>query len=409
MKSREHSGWVIVASLFITLFIVFGSGYDAAGVFFVPMLGDLGWSRTRLSSLQTALALTAGMTAPAAGWLIDRIEARAVMSVGVVLAGAAFVLVSRAHAFGFLLAAYVVLGAGLSAATLLPCSLVVANWFGDRRGTALGITMAGASLGGMVMTLVAARIIAAAGWRAGFIVLALPMFFVALPLVAATVSTRPSGDKNLNVSDAASALPGLDVGQALRVPSFWMIALAQFCYSFASAGATVHTVAYLILMGYRPERAAQVMSLTFGLASLGKPLVGYTADYLGGRTALAVSLALAALGQFLLLGARSVPMLGGYTLIYGLMSGAPLALIPMVIADSLGLKRFGSVGGLTGVSMTAGAATGPLIAGWIFDSGFGYAAAFALFAVTLMGGAMAAALCSPLIADESSSGGGSTS
>lgn len=45
MKGRKQRGWVIVASLFITLFLVFGSGYDAAGVFFVPMLRDLGWSQ----------------------------------------------------------------------------------------------------------------------------------------------------------------------------------------------------------------------------------------------------------------------------------------------------------------------------------------------------------------------------
>ncbi len=403
VKSSERKGWLIVASLFITLFIVFGAGYDASGVFFVPMIRDLSWSRTRLSSLQTALALTAGITAPAVGWLIDRIEARAVVSVGVALCGAAFLLASQANSFRLMAAAYVVLGAGISAATLLPCSLVIANWFGDRRGTALGITMAGTSLGGMVMTLVAARVIAAAGWRAAFVALALPMFLVALPLVVGTVATRPPGEKNPNASDAALTVPGLDIGQALRARSFWMIASAQFCYSFASAGATVHTVPCLITMGYRPERAAQVMSVIFGLASLGKPIVGYAADYLSGRSVLAISLALAALGQFLLLGARSAAMLGAYALIYGPMSGAPLALIPMLIADSLGLKRFGSVSGLTGLFMTAGAASGPLVAGWIFDQGLGYAVAYTLFVGALAAGAIAATLSSPLIEDETSS------
>jgi hypothetical protein len=42
VKRNEHKGWIIVASLFITLFIVFGWGYDTAGVFFAPMLKDLG-------------------------------------------------------------------------------------------------------------------------------------------------------------------------------------------------------------------------------------------------------------------------------------------------------------------------------------------------------------------------------
>jgi len=232
-RSDEYKGWLIAASLFITLFIVFGSGYDTAGVFFAPMHNDLGWSRTRLSSLQTALALTAGMAAPAVGWLLDRFEARVIMGTGVAFAGIALMLASRAHSFGLMVAAFIVLGAGICAATLLPCSLVIANWFGEQRGTSLGITMAGASFGGMVMTLVATRAIAAAGWRAGFLILALPMFFVALPLVLATVRTRPAGEKDRGVSDAALALPGLDIGQAVRARSFWMIAVAQFCCTFA--------------------------------------------------------------------------------------------------------------------------------------------------------------------------------
>ncbi|MGO9602269.1 MAG: MFS transporter [Candidatus Binataceae bacterium] len=401
MKSDKHRGWVIVASLFITLFLIFGSGYDTSGVFFGPMLKDFGWSRTRLSSLQTAMALAIGITGPTVGWVLDRIDARAVMAVGVAFVGIAFMLISQANSFGVMLVAYIALGVGLAAGTLLPCSVVIANWFGERRGEALGIAIAGASLGGMVMTAVAARVVAAEGWRAGFMVLALPMFLIALPLVLMTVSTRPPGEKAGNVSDTASDLPGLEVGQALHARSFWMIAVAQFCYSFAGAGATVHTVPYLVLMGYNAERAAQVWSLTFGLASLGKPLFGYVADYLTGSKALAISLALAAFGQFLLLDGKNGPMLGGYTLIYGLTSGAPLALIPMLISQSLGLKRFGSVTGVTGIPMMAGVATGPLIAGWIFDRGYGYGAAFALFAVALGAGAVAAALCPPLVEGES--------
>jgi MFS family permease len=189
---------------------------------------------------------------------------------------------------------------------------------------------------------------------------------------------------------------GLELGPALRSRSFWMIAAAQLCFSLAGAGATVHTVPFLIRAGFAPQRAAQVFSVTFGLASVGKFLMGYGADRLGGRVALALTMAVAGAGQILLLGARSTPALWAYVLIYGMMSGAPLALIPMVIAESFGLKRFGSVSGLTGICITLGGAIGPLLGGLIVDSGVGYPAAFALFAAALAAGAAAALACSPL-------------
>jgi MFS family permease len=257
VKTREHQGQIVIASLFVTLFLVFGSGYNTAGVFFTPMIQHFGWSKTRLSSLQTALALAAGATVPAVGWLLDKLEARFVIFAGIVVAGSAFIIISRAHSYGVILIAYALLGIGISAATLLPCSVVVANWFDERRGTALGIVMAGTSVGGMVMTFVAQHVVEMAGWRIAFMTLALPMFLVAAPLVLATVSTRPEGGRSLRLQNAAP-LSGLEVGQALRKRCFWMIAVAQFAYSFASGAATLYTISYLVLNGYKPAHAAAV-------------------------------------------------------------------------------------------------------------------------------------------------------
>jgi sugar phosphate permease len=395
---RVNRSWLIVASLFVALFVVFGAGINTAGVFFAPMLEHFSWSSTKLSSLQTALALSAGLAAPAVGWLLDRYEARVIMSGGIALAGAGFVLASRANGFEMMTAAYLMLGVGVCGSTLLPCSLVVARWFDQNRGTALGIVTSGTSIGGMVMTLVAQRAIDAAGWRTGLIVLAAPMFLVALPLVLFGVSSYPP-DAKVN-EEKKVMFSGLDLGRALRSRGFWLIAAAQLLYSFASIGATVHTVPYLVRMGFTAEHAAEVFSLTLGLASLGKLLTGYAADYLTGRLALALSLAAMAVGQAFLLGARRDLLLAAYTLVYGMMSGAPLALIPMVIADSLGLKRFGSLAGLTGIFVTLGAATGPLAAGWMVDRGAGYPAAFILFTVTLGIGGLAAAACAPLVGGE---------
>jgi MFS family permease len=396
MTPRERRGWLIVFSLFVTLFVVFGGGYNTSGVFFTPMRKYFGWDSTRQSSLQTILALTAGVTVPFFGWLLDKLEARLVMSGGIIVGGGALLLASRANSFSTLTVAYIGLGVAIAASTLLPNGLVIANWFRERRGIALGITTSGTSLGGMAMTLVAARAIGAAGWRAGYMALAVPTFLVAAPLVAFTIRTRPPGAED-GVEESANPLSaGLDIGPAIRSRSFWMIAAAQFCYSMAGAGATVHTIPYLIRLGFHPERAAQVFSITLGLASAGKFIMGYSADRVSGRVALSAAMALSAIGQLLLLGARSGPLLGGYAVLYGTMSGAPLALIPMAIAESFGLKRFGSVSGLTGICITLGAALGPILGGLIMDSGAGYSTAFVLFAAALAAGSAAALGCSPL-------------
>jgi len=74
-------------------------------------------------------------------------------------------------------------------------------------------------------------------------------------------------------------------------------------------------------------------------------------------------------------------------LIFGLTLGAPLVLIPMLVAESLGLKRFGSIGGIAGVFNTIGAFVGPVGAGKIYDLSGSYLPAFEVFVVMCLLGA----------------------
>src|SRR5260370_8475066 len=100
MRERERQGWIIVASLFVTLVFVFGSGYNTGGLFFPHLLKHFGWKRAQLSTLQgAALPLSAGLSAPLIGWLLYRVEARVVMAAGALMTRASFLLAHRRASF----------------------------------------------------------------------------------------------------------------------------------------------------------------------------------------------------------------------------------------------------------------------------------------------------------------------
>ena len=71
--------------------------------------------------------------------------------------------------------------------------------------------------------------------------------------------------------------------------------------------------------------------------------------------------------MLLIFGAARTAVLIPFVLIFGLSLGAPLVLVPMLVAESLGLKRFGSIGGIAGIFNTLGAFVGPVGAGKIYD------------------------------------------
>jgi MFS family permease len=398
MTTRERQGWLIVASLFVTNLIIFGGGYNSAGVFFPPLIAEFGWSRTQVSTLPSVLAAAAGLSVPLIGWLLDRVEARIVMTAGAAAAGVAFFMASRVVAFPPMVAAYALLGFGVTASTLLPASMVVTNWFGARRGLAMGLAMAGTSLGGATMTLLASRVITHSGWRSAYLVLGLPMIVVVIPVLLLIVRTRPPSvsTEKLTLAEQAQALPGLEVAAALRARSFWMVALAQFCYAVSAGAIVAHTISYLVGLGYAAPLAAEIMTVAFLCTSLGKITMGQFADRVSGRIALTLNFLIAALGALFMLGARHPVALVPAVAVVGLTLGAPLVLMPLVMAESLGMKRFGSLAGLTGLFNTIGAAIGPILAGRIFDVTGSYASAFELFSLLLLLGGIATYACLPL-------------
>jgi len=405
MTKRERLGWLTVASLFVTLFLVFGSGYNTAGVFVTPLIKEFGWKRAKISFLQSVLAASAGFSGPLIGWLLDRIEARRVMVVGATVAGCAWLLASRAHLYPVLVAAYVMMGIGLTAATLLPAALIIANWFTAKRGLAMGITFAGTSSGGAVMTFVAAAVILHGGWRMGYVTLAIPMFVIVIPLVLVMIRTRPddaprpAGEK-ISVSAMSNSLPGFELSEAIRTRSFWMLCMAQFLFATVAAGAGLHLIPYLIGQGYKEAFAAGMMSVVFLFTTAGKLVLGFASDRISARIALTVNFIGSAIGMILIFGARNPALLYPFVAMFGFTLGAPLVLIPLLTADCLGLKRFGSINGVAGVWNTLGAFIGPVMLGQIFDVTGSYSSAFEICFVLSIVGAAATLACLPYEAEQ---------
>src|SRR5215469_1700280 len=76
MTNRERQGWWIAASLFLALFLLWGSGFNTAGLFIAPLIKQFGWARTQVSLLVAAIAFASGITSPIAGRLLERVEVK---------------------------------------------------------------------------------------------------------------------------------------------------------------------------------------------------------------------------------------------------------------------------------------------------------------------------------------------
>jgi MFS family permease len=404
MTAREQSRWVIVGVAFVTLFFIWGA-LNAGGVFFLPVLKTFGWSRAQLAALGGLGALAAGVVGPLIGWLVDRAGVRTMMIGGATVIVICYAALSRANSFAQFAAIAAVGGVAGAAATIIPCSIAIADGFSSERGLAMGIAFTGIPLGGTVITILANYVVQHHGWRVGYLAMGLPVAVIVLPAIAGYVPARPRTTPQVAAmaqgAQTPPQLPGLDIHEALGSRSFWMIALAQLMFTTAWIGLGVHFIPYLIGVGYSPGSAATIVSVGFVLSAAGTFSAGLVADRLNGRLAMALACVCAAGGIVALFAAGRTSALAAYLILFPTVAGTPAVLIPLLIADSLGLRQLGAMLGIEGIFSTIGFAMGPIIAGRIYDVTHSYSGALWLFIVLSVGSAAAILGCRPLAREQS--------
>lgn len=72
----------------------------------------------------------------------------------------------------------------LSNKFLIPVSMMVTNWFVEKRGIAMSVTMAGIGLGGTIFSPIVTNLLQNYGWRHTYLIMAGIILVVALPVAS---------------------------------------------------------------------------------------------------------------------------------------------------------------------------------------------------------------------------------
>jgi len=401
MAQAQRRAWLVVASLFIALLLVLGPTASTISFYFASFVKLFGWTHAQVSLIATVFNLAMGLSAPAAGWLLDSFDASLVMGSGAVLVMAGLLMASRAQSLNPVLWAYVLIGAGVGSSTMVPASVVATNWFRERRGLALGSTMAGAAAASVTMPLVINHLLLAYGTRTTLAISAVPILVVVMPLVLMVVRTRPPQSREASAAGAehGGGLAGLEFGQAVRTAPFWLLVAVQLCYGAGFGGLHYHFVPMVLSAGYSQSTAAILMSLASAVAVVSFFVIGMAADRFGGRATLAWSMALLGVGVALFGGigyhAAAVPILALSLTLIGLFAGSSPIAAPILLVETMGLRRFGSLWGLLNFCGLVGFAIGPVLVGRTFDRTASYVFAMELCGAVCIAGGIAAAAVFP--------------
>ncbi len=136
-KPKVFYGYWIVVVMFLCIFIHSGCAVYAFSLFVKPLQADLGWGRGEIMVAFTILFLSQGAASPFVGRAVDRYGAKKVISIGALVAGLGFTLLSLMNNLWYFYVICVVIGIGMAAMGVVPASAVVSNWFKRKRGLAI--------------------------------------------------------------------------------------------------------------------------------------------------------------------------------------------------------------------------------------------------------------------------------
>ena len=167
------------------------------------------------------------------------------------------------------------------------------------------------------------------------------------------------------------------------------------CFFLGIEAVLVHIVPHAIDLGISTSNAATILAVIGGLSTIGRVIMGGASDRIGNKLALIICFVLVSMALFWLLVAKELWMLYLFAAIFGFGYGGTAALLSPTVAELFGLGSHGAILGVILFSGTIGEASGPVLAGHIFDVTGGYSLAFFLCALVTLAGFILVSLLRP--------------
>jgi MFS transporter, OFA family, oxalate/formate antiporter len=370
--------WRMLGGLLMTQAL--GTLY-AWSIFVTPLENEFGWKRGQTSSVFTLAVVMFAASLLLAGKLQDRFGPFWISVTGSILVSLSFLLFAYTSSLYSLFFFYGVLGGiglGFGFGTVVP---VVAKWFPDKTGLAIGLALAGFGSGSAIFGSFANLVFFPRfGWRSSCMILS--GIFLVMTMTAAFLLKNPvvgpHPTDNISVLSTALTHHQFTPGEVLRTPAFYLLWLGFGLGSTAGLMVISQLIPFANSQGIANAALATLGLVVgaFGNVS-GRVLSGWLSDIMGRLNTLRVVLVMSCVAMPALywVGDHLTAL---YVLIYFVYFsyGAQASVIPSTVSDFWGTRYAGTNYGSLFTAWGFAGILGPTIGGVLFDKYKNYGVAF---------------------------------
>ena len=351
-----------------------------------------GTTRTQLNVVEVCLSVGVNVMSPVLGYLVDRYSPRHIVALGAVALGTGLVLISQAGTLISIFAVYATLiPLGALALGMMPSSALIARWFRRRRGLALGISLAGSSIGGAVAVRLVGLLFEDFGWRTGLLIVGIGIIALAPLFLRLHVNNpedigerREAPGRQPEAAGAASEEPTWSLPQMLRSPAAYLQGLLSACLFAVTLGMLANLGLHAKDLDFDGGETSVLYSVIAFFSFAGKIGFGSFVDRFGIRTAGFATIATLAGGLIAFLGTSTFVAVTAAAVVFGLGVGGVTPVWTSMISDRFGAQSFGRALGIQQPMHIPVTASAALSAGYIADTTGSYDLVFIVYTGLLL-------------------------
>ena len=395
---RFYYGWVVLGVAALAMVGTLPGRTQGLGLITEQLLADLSISRVAFGQINLAATLVGALFCAGIGTLVDRRGSRIVVTVVAALLGLVTVAMSQVAGVVALIV-FVTLTRGFGQSALSIVSLaMVGKWFHRRLTTAMAVYALVMSIGFMAAFPLVGAMVQASGWRLTWAGVGLFLLVVVVPVAWLLDRSSPEA-MGVQVDGGGPAaaereLPSAraTLGEALRSPAFWVVALASSMYGLIASGIGLFNESILAERGFEASVYHTALAVTAITALAGNFTAGAIADRGSLRQILVVALLILTLALAALAHVTTVAHVMAQAVAMGIAGGFVMVVFFSFWGRAYGRDHLGRIQGAAQALTVAGSALGPLFLALFVDATGSYAAGFYTLAVAVALLAVAAAV-----------------
>ncbi len=406
-RNKTFFGWRMVALAAVTGALTGPGQTIGVSVFIDHFIADLGITRSGVSMAYLIGTLGAALVLPMIGNRIDRVGVRRAMTMIAIVFGIALVGMAGVNGLVALTVGFFAIRLFGQGSLSLASTLAVTHWFEAKRGLALGIAATGMGILMSLVPVVLNVVIEAYSWRTAWIVAAVLVWVIVIPIAQWGLIDRPSDvgqypdgvAPNTDDGNPAATEPSATRGEAIRTSRFWIVAISSATGGLLSTALNFHQISMLGDAGLSAtEAAAMFLPQVIGTAIAGV-LFGYLADRLTGRILIPLVMGMLVLSLLLTLVLAPGTAVILYAITLGAAGGASRTVTATLLPRWFGVGHIGAIQGTATLIAVASTAVGPVMFSIARDTTGSYGVAAAWFALIPIAVAILATTMKPVPID----------